>query len=460
MNIDFLNTIKYSDQITIIDKPDISNTENMDLDLDIDINKIMESQPVINIGMIGHVSDGKSTITKSLTGVVTQKHSAEKQKNITIKLGYANCKIIKCNTCPKPQAFQSVASNVYNYVCKQCTGSATLINHISFVDCPGHNLLLTTMLNGTSVMDYTIIVESAGNQNIPAPQTIQHYEAATRLGLKPIAAVLNKMDLKPKNILFEQMKKIKEFAGEDMKVIPTSATFGVNMDILCELLGNLKPIRNYNSTHFKMNIIRSFNVNIPGTPLQSLVGGVVGGSILQGNVKVGETILMVPGFITQDVDDDDPTKIIKKYNPLRCTIESIISEKNQLTQAISGGLVGIGLNIDPGLATDNKLCGNVLVKQVTGSVSDNFIIKFEKFNESSPEIDVSDNTKYIVNLNSNDIECSIKSFDKDTSELNIQLTTPTYLHISDKVTLSIKQHDMFELCGTGVVTVCVVLQRI
>ena len=80
----------------------------------------IELQPQINIGMIGHVSDGKSTLVKALTGQTTQRFSQEKQNNLTIKLGYANCKIIKCINCPEPECYSSVSSNVMDYKCKKC----------------------------------------------------------------------------------------------------------------------------------------------------------------------------------------------------------------------------------------------------------------------------------------------------------------------------------------------------
>jgi translation initiation factor 2 subunit 3 len=85
-----------------------------------EISQIMKHQPTINIGMIGSVSNGKSTITGKLTGIKTQKHSDELKKNITIKLGYANTKIFKCPDCPEPQCYQSHHSEIMEAQCKFC----------------------------------------------------------------------------------------------------------------------------------------------------------------------------------------------------------------------------------------------------------------------------------------------------------------------------------------------------
>ena len=72
----------------------------------------------------------------------------------------ANCKIIRCLICPEPECFGSTSSDTIEYQCKKCNSPAELVNHVSFVDCPGHHSFMQTMLSGTSVMDYTILVES------------------------------------------------------------------------------------------------------------------------------------------------------------------------------------------------------------------------------------------------------------------------------------------------------------
>ena len=89
-------------------------------DIDTSMKKIMDNQPTINVGMIGSVSNGKSSITEKLTSIKTQKHSSEKERNITIKLGYANAKIFKCPKCPKPDCYQSAQSEIYEMDCKYC----------------------------------------------------------------------------------------------------------------------------------------------------------------------------------------------------------------------------------------------------------------------------------------------------------------------------------------------------
>jgi translation initiation factor 2 subunit 3 len=384
----------------------------------------MEYQPIMNIGMIGHVSDGKSTTTKALTGTSTQKHSQEKQKNLTIRLGYANAKILKCNSCKKPECYFSLPSDKFEYNCPHCNSKSELMNHVSFVDCPGHNMLLTTMLNGTSVMNYTILVESVANQNFPAPQTIEHFNCIKNIEIKNVVTILNKIDLVNKEKCTELCEKLQNFLTEnscDSPIIPMSATHSINMDVLCMYLAHLpKPISKMEK--LKMPIIRSFNINKPGVLIEKLEGGVVGGSIVSGIIKEHMEIYLVPGMIIKN-DDENVT-----YKPLKCKVKSINSEKNKLKEAMMGGLIGIQLNIDPGLTADDKLIGNILTDKINGVVTNNFECKLKKNCQLDPKI------VYVFNINSNNINGKIIS--KKGEIIKINLDNYQYIDDGDIITIS------------------------
>ena len=399
----------------------------------------MDFQPIMNIGMLGHVSDGKTTITKQLTGTLTQKHSSEKQKNLTIRLGYANAKICKCTSCPSPICYFSVSSDIFDYDCPKCLSPSILMNHISFVDCPGHNMLLATMLNGTSVMDYTIIIESAVNTQFPAPQTIEHFDCINNMNLKNIAFILNKIDLISQDKTEELCDELKLFLKNNniqnhikskdfmktsdyksIPIIPISATHNINIDILCMILAHLPhPIRN--NERLKMPIIRSFNVNKPGTKIDDLTGGVIGGSIISGILKENDEILLVPGIIMENT-----------FNPLKCKILSINSEKNNLSIATSGGLIGIKLDIDPGLTCDDGIVGNILVDKINGYVTKQFELKINK------KENIWNYKTYTFNINSNNINGKIKKINDDIIE--IQLDTYQYIEHDDIITISINNN--------------------
>jgi len=383
----------------------------------------MDFQPVINIGMLGHVSDGKTTITKQLTGTLTQKHSSEKQKNLTIRLGYANAKICKCFSCSEPECYFSLSSEIFEYKCPKCSSNAKLMNHISFVDCPGHNMLMSTMLNGTSVMDYTILVESTANLNLPAPQTLEHFNCIKNMNIKNIATIINKIDLVNKEKAKEICNIMQDFLNNNnctSPIIPVSATHKINIDILCMILAHLKiPQRNLDM--IKMPVIRSFNINKPGTHIDDLNGGVIGGSIQTGRIKCNDNLFLVPGMI---INNDN----IINFIPVKCKIESINSEKNNLNEATPGGLIGIKMNIDPGLTADDGLIGNVLVDKITGIVTNNFELKVNK--------KLSKKNQYIFNINSNNINGKIIKNDQENI-IEVMLENHQYINDGDIITISI-----------------------
>lgn len=118
---------------------------------------VIARQATINIGTIGHVAHGKSTVVKAISGVQTVRFKNELERNITIKLGYANAKIYKCDNeeCPRPTCYRSYKSDKeVDPPCERegCAGTYRLERHVSFVDCPGHDILMSTMLSGAAVM--------------------------------------------------------------------------------------------------------------------------------------------------------------------------------------------------------------------------------------------------------------------------------------------------------------------
>lgn len=188
----------------------------------------MSRQATINIGTIGHVAHGKSTVVRALSGVQTVRFKNEKERNITIKLGYANAKLYKCSNaeCPTPECYASYGSDqIENPLCKRenCGGTMDLQRHVSFVDCPGHDILMATMLNGAAVMDAALLLV-AGNESCPQPQTSEHLAAVEIMKLRHILVLQNKVELIKPEICHQQQEQIKEFvkgtAADRAPVIP------------------------------------------------------------------------------------------------------------------------------------------------------------------------------------------------------------------------------------------------
>ena len=130
----------------------------------------VSKKPEINIGMVGHVDHGKTTLTKTLSGKWTDKHSEEIKRGISIKLGYADTAFYICESCPEPQCY-----SVYKK-CKYCKSKTKLHRVVSFVDSPGHETLMAIMISGAAIMDGAILLIAA-NEPCPQPQTKEHLMA-------------------------------------------------------------------------------------------------------------------------------------------------------------------------------------------------------------------------------------------------------------------------------------------
>ena len=424
------------------------------------IEKTMINQPVLNIGMIGHVANGKSSIVRMISGEATQRHSDEKIKNITIKLGYANAKIYKCSSCIEPSCYQSTASSVYEHNCMHCGKQCDLILHVSFADCPGHHLLMETMLNGTCVMNYTILVESATNDKIPELQTMEHFEIAQEAHIPTSIVCLNKLDLmvKNKNKVPDIIERIEDFTqsygGNKIPVVPVSATLNANIDVVLQYIANMTIPKKNLTKDFKMLVVRSFNVNKEKSPICDLKGGVIGGSLLTGMIDIGDKIMIYPGY-TNTLPEGSKTKW--SYSPLKSKALSINSGKNNLEYAIPGGLIGIQLDIDPSLSGDDKLTGNVIYNDSRQNVKvyEEIVLKYKKLTrkltEYITEFSKKFNIKDIIriNVNSNNILSKIKNISKESIELVLE--KPICLELGEMVTISkINENSHIDIFGRGI----------
>ncbi|KAL3102136.1 hypothetical protein niasHS_003545 [Heterodera schachtii] len=325
--------------------------------------EVISRQATINIGTIGHVAHGKSTLVKAISGVHTVKFKNELERNITIKLGYANAKIFRCSNikCPRPHCYRSAGSSTPDrFPCERpnCGGDFVCVRHVSFVDCPGHDILMATMLNGAAVMDAALLLV-AGNEPCPQPQTSEHLAAVEIMKLKHLLILQNKIDLINESQAKDQHDQIKSFVegtvADSAPIIPISAQLKYNIDVICEYLCKKVPIppRDF-SSDARLIVVRSFDVNKPGSEVEHLKGGVAGGSILKGILRVGQEIEVRPGIVTKIADGS------VQCRPIYSRIVSLFAEQNQLQYAVPGGLIGVGTQIDPTICRGDRLVGHVL----------------------------------------------------------------------------------------------------
>ncbi|MEM0481133.1 MAG: translation initiation factor IF-2 subunit gamma [Candidatus Aenigmatarchaeota archaeon] len=305
--------------------------------------------PEINIGLVGHVAHGKTILTKALTGKLTLKHSEELKRGITIKLGYADAAIFKCKDC---NYYFTNSNYCPNCLSKNIENTRT----ISFLDAPGHETLMVTVLTASALMDGAILV-IASNEKVPQPQTKEHLKALELAGIKNVVVAQTKIDLvRDKQKLLENYYQIKDFLKntpyENSPIIPVSAAYNVNINYLIEAIEKYIPTpKRSENAKARFYAIRSFDINKPGTKIKDLKGAVLGGSVVQGKFKVGEEIEIKPGYFYKG-----------KYYPLTAKIESIQKSGKIVEEADVGGLVGLMVNLDPAIAREDFLAGRIVGK--------------------------------------------------------------------------------------------------
>jgi len=300
--------------------------------------------PEVNIGLLGHVDHGKTTLVEALTGKWTDTHSEEIERGITIKLGYADVTFYKCNKC---------GSYGTSNKCVKCFSDAMPTRTVSFVDAPGHESLMATVLTASALMDGALLVISA-NEKCPLPQTREHLTTLELVGIKNIVIVQNKIDLVTPERVKESYNEIKEFikgtVAESAPIIPASAQQKINIEYIIEAIEKTIPTPKRDETKEpKMFVARSFDINKPGTPIDKLVGGILGGSIVQGVLKVGDEIEIRPGI-----------RVDGNYKEIKTKIVSLEKAGKKLEVAGPGGLLGVMTELDPYLTKADSLSGNIV----------------------------------------------------------------------------------------------------
>ena len=311
-------------------------------------------QPCVNIGTAGHVDHGKTTLIQALTGSWTSVHSQELKRGITIRVGYSDAAFYKCKSCEDPLGYSTTPK------CNNCGGESELSRVVSFVDSPGHESLMANMLSGSALMDGALLLVAA-NEKVPRPQTKEHLLALQTLGIKQIVIVQNKVDLLSYDEVMENYKDITKFvkgthAGKS-PIIPISAQSGLNIDALIgSIESTIKTPDRDEKKDTVMHVLRSFDVNKPGTKLKDLRGGVIGGSLTQGIFEVGDEIEIKPGIINEKK---------KNYEPLLTEITSLGTAAGIVESVKPGGLVAIGTKLDPSMTRSDSFIGSVIGKPGT-----------------------------------------------------------------------------------------------
>jgi len=369
------------------------------------------------------------------------------KRGITIRLGYADTMIRKCESC------KGVEGYTVKDKCPKCGGQTKILRKISFVDAPGHESLMATMLSGATIMDGALLLVAA-NEQCPQPQTREHLMALEIIGIKNVIIIQNKIDLVKKEQALKNYKQIKDFLKgtpyENAPIIPISAQHNINIDLLIEAIEKTvpTPARDPKSTPI-MFVARSFDINKPGTKIDAIVGGVLGGSLKQGKLKVGDEIEIRPGYEVEERNQ-------KIWKPIFTKIADLKTGGLSVQEVGPGGSIGVLTFLDPAIVKSDKLSGTVvghkerlppvwydlilethLLERVVGSVED---LKVEPVKKSEA---------LMLNVNSAATVGVVTDLSKDLFKCKLKL--PVCADPGSRVTISRRVGTRFRLIGFGII---------
>jgi translation initiation factor 2 subunit 3 len=396
--------------------------------------------PEINIGMLGHVAHGKTSLVEAISGKSTLTHSEELKRGITIRLGYADASIYKCLKCGKYSTSQK---------CPFCFSDTELQRTVSFIDAPGHETLMATVLTGASLMDGAILLIAA-NEKCPQPQTREHLAVLELIGIKNVIIVQSKIDLVSEEEALKNYQQIKDFIKgtslEEAPIIPVSSQQRVNIDAVLEAIEKFIPTPKRDETKdLRMFVARSFDINKPGTEPEKLVGGVLGGAIAQGKLKLGDEIEIRPGV-----------RLGEKFQPLFTKVVGLQKAKLDLEEAGPGGLLGVLTELDPFLTKSDSLVGNVVglpgkLPEVFSSLSLQVnllerVVGSEDLKEMAP---IKLNEDLMINVGTARSVGTVIEAKKNRIQLKLKI--PVCAEKNDKIVISRQVAGRWRLVGYGII---------
>ncbi len=398
--------------------------------------------PQVNIGLVGHVDHGKTTLTEQLSGKWTDTHSEELKRGITIRLGYADTTFVKTKD----------GSSTLKRAQDEKKDFETL-RMVSIVDAPGHESLMATMLSGARIMDGALLMVAA-NEQCPQPQTREHLMGLQIAGIKNVIIVQNKIDLVTEDRAMRNYAQIKDFLKgtdyEDAPIVPISAHKGVNIDLLIDTIQEVIPTpKRDDKAEPLMFIARSFDINKPGSKPKDLKGGVLGGALLQGSFKVGDRIEIKPGRVVEEAN-----KPVAK--PVFAKISSCMTGGHAVDAVKPGGSIAIMTTLDSSVVSSDRLVGNLVgIPGKLPPVWYNLTLEthlLDKVIGSEDEVDVGSvrmNEIFMLNVNSSATVGFVEQISKN--QCTCRLKKPICAEIGSRVVISRRVGNRFRLIGYGII---------
>jgi translation initiation factor 2 subunit 3 len=309
------------------------------------------------------------------------------------------------------------------------------------------------MLSGAAVMDAALLL-IAGNEPCPQPQTSEHLAAIEIMQLKNVVILQNKVDLMKEESAVEHYQSIIKFikgtTADGAPIVPISAQLKYNIDAVNEFIVESIPVppRDFTADP-RLIVIRSFDVNRPGSEVDDLKGGVAGGSILSGVLRLGDEVEIRPGIVTKN-----DSQIVCR--PIRSRIVSLFADDNDLKFAVPGGLIGVGSKVDPTLCRADRLVGHVLghvgkLPEIYIELEVNYFLLRRLLGvktEDKKQAKISKLTKgevLMANVGSTTAGARVTSVRADMAKL--QLTSPACTEVGEKIALSRRIEKHWRLIG-------------
>jgi translation initiation factor 2 subunit 3 len=403
------------------------------------------TQPEVNIGLVGHVDHGKTTLVQALSGSWTDQHSEEMKRGISIRLGYADATFRRCPACSDPTCY------TVDEECGEHGEETERLRTVSFVDAPGHETLMATMLSGASIMDGAVLVVSA-TEDVPQAQTEEHLMALDIIGIDNVVIAQNKIDLVDAERARENYRQIEEFVAgtiaEDAPVVPISAQQEINTDLLIQTVEEEIPTPERDETLSpRMLVARSFDINRPGTTHEDLVGGVVGGSLAQGTLEAGDELELRPG---REVEEGGRST----YEPIHTTVRSLQAGNQPVEEVGPGGLLGVGTGLDPSLTKGDALAGQVAGEPGTlPPTIDSFEMDVELLDRVVGEgavDEISTGEPLMLTVGTSTTVGSVTS--ARSGECEVQLKRPVCAEEGAKIAINRRMGARWRLIGVGTLT--------
>jgi len=399
-------------------------------------------QSQLNVGTLGHVDHGKTTLTYAITHVWTDVHSESVKRSMTIKLGYSDVVIWKCGEKNVPDAYTT------DMKCANEVGAKPM-RRISLLDAPGHETLMATAIAGSNIIDSVLFVIAA-TEPCPMPQTKEHLMIINALGIKNAIIAQTKIDIVGREQAIKHYNQIKSFIKgssiEKARIIPVMPNRNVNVDVVLQELANIEVPKRDTESNPMMYVARSFDVNRPGSKIKDLKGGIVGGSIIRGKFKVGDEIEIRPGVNISKGKQQKET-----YEPIITKIESLIADKDSLEEAIAGGLIAIGTGMDPALTKADSLVGQVVGKVgKLPEISTSIEIKYESLNRDDlPKQAFKPNEPLLLGVGTGTNVGYVKTAKKNS--LSIELRHAACIDKNSKISVLRNFSQRWRLSGYGTV---------